>query len=163
MLSSSLHIQSRRTLTGVLFRDPSASCADLFLWWNAPCCCKHPSLAASACPSHPCSVSSRLSTWIPVCDSASRLGLRLRVISVEWACATCDLFINSFVRSPTNALPLSDWNVMGHPCLAIPHIYQMIACFFCRCCYARCCLRILRKMVDHYQHLIIAVAVIQIF
>ena len=53
---------------------PSASYADLFPWWNAPCCCKHPSLAVSACPSHPCSVSSRLSTWIPVCDSASRLG-----------------------------------------------------------------------------------------
>ena len=38
---------------------------------------------------------------------------------VECACATCDLFINSFVRSPTNALPLFDWIVMGQPCLAI--------------------------------------------
>ena len=64
----------RRTLTEELFRDQLASYADLFPWWNALCCCKRPSLAASVYPSHPCSVSNRLSTWIPVCNFAFQLG-----------------------------------------------------------------------------------------
>ena len=37
-----------------------------------------------------------------------------------------------------------------------PHIYQVVVRLFCRCCHAGSCLRIFRKMVDHYQHLIIA-------
>ena len=38
---------------------------------------------------------------------------------VERAWAMCDLFINSFVKSPTKALPLSDWKVIGDPYLEI--------------------------------------------
>ena len=34
---------------------------------------------------------------------------------VEFACAMWDLFMSSFVRSPTKALPLSDWKVIGQP------------------------------------------------
>ena len=44
---------------------------------------------------------------------------RLLVVSVWVACGTYDLFIKSFVKSPTNSLPLSDWNVIRHPCLTI--------------------------------------------
>ena len=57
-----------------LSRGQLASYADLFQWWNVLCCYKRPSLAASVYPSHPSSVSNKLSTWIPTCEFAFQLG-----------------------------------------------------------------------------------------
>ena len=63
--------------------------------------------------------------------------------------------INSFVRSPTNSLPLSDCNVMGQPSLSM-YNYQVIARFLRWRCYAGCCLFKFGEMINHYRHLIVS-------
>ena len=102
-------------------RGLSTSCAGLFPWLTVRCYCKRPSFAASAYPSLQCIVSNRSSKWKLLCEFVIRPGHSF--VDDKWSSqhvllATSSL-TNPFVRSPTNALRLSDWNLIGHPCFAI--------------------------------------------
>ena len=73
---------------------------------------------------------------------------------VQWACVTRDLFINSFVRPPTDALPLSGWILIGQPWIAIQTFFKYSQ--VSDATTARNTFYIFLGMIDHYQHLFIA-------
>ena len=78
--------------------------------------------AASRYPRRLCIMSKTHLAWLLLCDFA--FGPGQWSAGDKWSIGLAPFATSCFVRSPTNASPLSDWNVIGQPSLAIQTFFK---------------------------------------